>query len=117
MQGAMYLWTCPSGQCLTYGHLKQDTINRSACVVTAEALLIFMPIEPNPEFNKNNLTKSVFWLFLALNCFFLLTTTGRVRIMDEVMTYFTTASLAQHGTTEVPQAQRAGLFYGKLDVN
>src|SRR5271155_3198822 len=76
-----------------------------------------MATEPNPEQYRNNLARSAFWLFLALNCFFLLTTTGRVRTMDEVMTYFTSASLAEHGTTEVPQAENAGLFYGKLDVN
>jgi len=58
-----------------------------------------------------------FWLFVALNCLFLLTSTGRARTMDEVMTYFTTQSLALHGTTAVPQAPRAGLFYGKFDVH
>ena len=60
---------------------------------------------------------NAFWLFVALNCLFVLTTTGRTRTIDEVMTYFTTQSLALHGTTAVPQAPRAGLFYGKFDIH
>jgi len=53
--------------------------------------------------------------FLTLHFLFLLTSTGRVRTMDEVSVNFQVESLAQHGSTAVPQAVSAGLFFGKLD--
>ena len=53
--------------------------------------------------------------FLALNFLFLLTSSGRVRTIDEVTVAFQTESLATRGSTSVPQAITAGLFYGNLD--
>jgi hypothetical protein len=54
-------------------------------------------------------------LFLALNFFFLITSSGRVRTIDEVSVDLQTESLALHGNTAVPQAEALGTFYGKRD--
>lgn len=53
--------------------------------------------------------------FFALNFLFLLTSTGRVRTMDEVMPDFQTESLGARGSMAVPQAIAAHLFFGKID--
>jgi len=55
------------------------------------------------------------WLFLALNFFYLLTSSGRVRTMDEVTLDLEVESMAAHGNTEIPQGVAQGLFYGKYD--
>jgi hypothetical protein len=44
------------------------------------------------------------WLFAALQFFYLLTSTGRVRTPDEYNTLYTTESLVLRGSTAVPQA-------------
>ena len=54
-------------------------------------------------------------LFLALNFFFLVTSSGRVRTIDEVTVDYQAESLATRGATSVPQAVASGLFYGKMD--
>ena len=54
-------------------------------------------------------------LFLALNFLFLITSSGRVRTIDEVSVDLQTESLALHGNTAVPQAEALGTFYGKRD--
>jgi len=53
--------------------------------------------------------------FLSLNFFFLITSSGRVRTIDEVSVDFQAESLALHGNTAVPQAEALGTFYGKRD--
>src|SRR5580700_5651497 len=53
--------------------------------------------------------------FLALNFLFLITSSGRVRTIDEVSVDLQTESLALHGNTAVPQAEALGTFYGKRD--
>jgi len=50
--------------------------------------------------------------FLFFNFLYLLTSTGRVRTIDEVSADFETESLYLHGNTAVPQAVQARLFYG-----
>jgi hypothetical protein len=45
----------------------------------------------------------------------LLTSTGRVRTTDEVMTLFESESLVLRGSTAVPQAVTAHLFFGRYD--
>jgi hypothetical protein len=97
---------------MAVGTLPQCTFNATSYNHSSMTISLneLRPAEPN-QF------RIAFWLFIALNCLFLITSTGRARTMDEVMTYFTTQSLAQHGTTVVPQAPRAGLFYGKFDVH
>jgi hypothetical protein len=57
------------------------------------------------------------WIFAALQFFYLLTSTGRVRTPDEYNTLYTTESLVLHGTTAVPQAVELHNFYGRLDVH
>jgi hypothetical protein len=52
---------------------------------------------------------------LFLNFLFLLTSSGRVRTIDEVTVDFETESLVRRGNTAVPQAVAAGLYYGKVD--
>lgn len=54
-------------------------------------------------------------LFLSLNFLFMLTSTGRVRTTDEVMTLFESESLVLRGSTAVPQAVDARLFFGRYD--
>jgi hypothetical protein len=56
-------------------------------------------------------------LFLSLNFLFLLTSTGRVRTADELMTLFESESLVLHGSTSVPQAVSAQLYFGRFDRN
>ena len=55
------------------------------------------------------------WLFLFFNCFYILTSSGRVRITDEVMAVFQTESLVLRRSTAVPQAVEAKIYYGKYD--
>jgi hypothetical protein len=55
------------------------------------------------------------YLFLTLNFLFLVTSSGRVRTIDEVSVDLQTESLAMHGNTAVPQAEAMGTFYGKRD--
>jgi hypothetical protein len=54
-------------------------------------------------------------LFLTLNFLYLLTSSGRVRTMDEVTVDYEAESLAKHGNTAIPQAVAAGYYYGKSD--
>ncbi|HEY4819114.1 MAG TPA: hypothetical protein VIH67_16930 [Candidatus Acidoferrum sp.] len=54
-------------------------------------------------------------LFLALDFLFLLTSSGRVRTVDEVSVDFQAESLVTRGSTAVPQAVAANFFYGKVD--
>lgn len=54
-------------------------------------------------------------LLLTLNCFYLLTSSGRVRTIDEVTVDYQVESIATHGSTAVPQAVSSSLFYGKMD--
>ena len=54
-------------------------------------------------------------LFLSLNFLFMLTSTGRVRLQDELMTLFESESLVLRGSTAVPQAVAAQLFFGRFD--
>jgi 4-amino-4-deoxy-L-arabinose transferase-like glycosyltransferase len=53
--------------------------------------------------------------FLALNFLLLITSSGRVRTIDEVSVDLQAESLALHGNTAVPQAEALGTFYGKRD--
>ena len=61
-------------------------------------------------------TVRVFWfLFLFLNALYLLTSSGRVRTIDEVTADYQAESLIRRGNVAVPQAVAAGNYYGKLD--
>jgi hypothetical protein len=55
-------------------------------------------------------------LFGCLFSLYLLTSSGRVRTMDEVLPDLQAESLATNRTTAVPQAVASGIFYGKLDL-
>ena len=59
--------------------------------------------------------RTAVWLFLFLNCLFILTSSGRVRVIDEVLPVYQIESLAERGTTAVPQAVTADFFFGKRD--
>jgi len=54
-------------------------------------------------------------VFFALNFLFMLTSTGRIRLEDELMTLFESESLVLRGSTAVPQAVAAHLFFGRFD--
>lgn len=60
--------------------------------------------------------RTAVWLFLFLNGLFILTSSGRVRVIDEVLPVYQVESLAERGTTAVPQAVAQDFFFGKLDV-
>ena len=60
--------------------------------------------------------RTAVWLFLFLNCLFILTSSGRVRVIDEVLPVYQVESLAERGSTAVPQAVSENFFFGKLDV-
>ncbi len=62
-----------------------------------------------------NYTRIASFLFLSLAVLFLVTSTGRVRTVDEIEVKFQGESLMLHGTTAVPQAVEANRFYGALD--
>jgi hypothetical protein len=64
----------------------------------------------------NSPRRTAVWLFLFLNCLFILTSSGRVRVIDEVLPVYQTESLAERGSTAVPQAVRADFFFGKFDL-
>jgi MFS family permease len=55
------------------------------------------------------------FLFLSLNFLFLLTSSGRVRTMDEVTLAFEVESVSTHASTAIPEAVSQNLFYGKYD--
>jgi hypothetical protein len=69
-----------------------------------------MPQPPGPPIRRLFIL-----LFLALNFFYLLTSSGRVRTIDEVTVDLQAESLATRGSSAVPQAISGNLFYGKLD--
>ncbi len=48
--------------------------------------------------------RTAVWLFLFLTCLFVLTSSGRVRVIDEVLPVYQTESLVERGSTAVPQA-------------
>jgi len=54
-------------------------------------------------------------LLLFLTFFYFLCSTGRVRTMDEVSAAYQVESLARRGTTAIPQAIDANMFYGTFD--
>lgn len=60
--------------------------------------------------------QAALWIFLLLNAVFALTSSGRVRTMDEVLPIFQIESLVERGSTAIPQATSSDLFYGKLDL-
>ena len=55
------------------------------------------------------------FLFLFLNCLYLITSSGRVRTIDEVIVDWEAESLVTRGSTSVPQSVAANSFYGKMD--
>jgi len=54
-------------------------------------------------------------LFLFLNCVYLLTSTGRVRTIDEIDAVMQSESLLLRHTTAIPQAVNSGIYFGKFD--
>src|ERR1017187_8340751 len=71
---------------------------------------------PGPASGKSRGNYTLlFSAFLFLNFFYFLVSSGRVRTMDEVSAAFQVESLARNGTTAIPQAVSAKLFYGTID--
>lgn len=54
-------------------------------------------------------------LFLFVNCVYLLTSTGRVRTIDEIDPVMKSESILLHHTTAIPQAVDSGIYFGKFD--
>jgi hypothetical protein len=61
--------------------------------------------------------RTAFLFFLFLNCVYLLTSTGRVRTIDEIDPVVQSESLLLHHSTATPQAMHSGIYFGKLDRN
>ena len=53
--------------------------------------------------------------FFFLNCIYLLTSTGRVRTIDEIDPVVQSESLLLRHSTAIPQAMNSGIYFGKLD--
>jgi hypothetical protein len=83
-----------------------------------------MSTNPSPAVSSSIPTSSrsksrwglVVSLLLVLNFAYFLCSSGRVRTMDEVSADYQVESLAQHGTTAIPQAVEAKMFYGAFDL-
>jgi len=59
-----------------------------------------------------------FLLFLFLNCVYLLTSTGRVRTMDEIDSVLQSASILLRHSTAIPQSVNVSIMgFGKIDRN
>src|SRR5215467_6661090 len=54
-------------------------------------------------------------LFFFFNCFYLLTSTGRVRSIDEIDPVLQSTSLLLRHSTAIPQAVDSGIYFGKID--
>ncbi len=57
----------------------------------------------------------VLYVFLFLNCLFALTSTGRVRVPDEVLTLFQSQNAVLARSFTIPQALETNRFYGRYD--
>jgi hypothetical protein len=56
-------------------------------------------------------------LFLSFNCLYLLTSTGRVRSIDEIDPVLQSQSLLLRQSTAIPQAVNSGIYFGKFDIH
>ena len=70
-------------------------------------------VDTNPNVPSN--WRILLFLFLFLNFLYLLTSSGRVRTIDELTVDFQAESLVTRGNFAVPQAVTAGAYYGKRD--
>jgi len=55
-------------------------------------------------------------VFLTFNFLYMMTSSGRVRTVDEYMAFFETESIALRESTAVPQAVQLNYYYGKYDT-
>src|SRR5580704_18632457 len=60
--------------------------------------------------------RSAVLIFLVFSFFYLMTSSGRVRTMDEYMSFFETESIVVRHSTAVPQAVQLNYYYGKYDL-
>ena len=90
----------------------------------ARPKLTGMPLEIE-ESSEKTLAKGVvvnprrcaFLVFLFFSFFYLMTSSGRIRTMDEYMTFFETENLVLHQSASVPQALQLNYFYGKYGTH
>ncbi len=61
--------------------------------------------------------RTAFFLFLFLNCVYLLTSTGRARVIDEIDVVMQSESLLFRHSAAIPQAVNSGIYFGKFDRN
>jgi hypothetical protein len=54
-------------------------------------------------------------LFLFVNCVYLLTSSGRIRTIDEIDPVMKTESILVNHTTAIPQAVNSQIYFGKFD--
>lgn len=74
------------------------------------------PPHPGPAVAKTpSALRIAVLLFLFFNCLYLLTSTGRVRSIDEIDPVLQSDSLLLQHSTAIPQALHSGIYFGKLD--
>lgn len=61
--------------------------------------------------------RSALLFFLFLNCVYLLTSSGRVRTIDEIDPVLQSESLVLRHSTAIPQAVNSGIYFGERDQN
>lgn len=74
-------------------------------------------IDAASQFRSFSPVRAAFLFFLFLNSFYLATSTGRVRTIDEIDPVLQSDSLLLRHSTAIPQAAHAGIWFGKYDVN
>lgn len=94
--------------------------DRTSAVPDHSSATVEAPVTSEPNVlavskEQNLIRRWAMLLFLSLNFVFMLTSTGRIRTTDEVMTLFESESLVLRGSTAVPQAMAARLFFGRFD--
>ncbi|HXX56188.1 MAG TPA: hypothetical protein VEJ17_00170 [Candidatus Nitrosotalea sp.] len=68
------------------------------------------------EFIQASPKRCALFVFLTFIFLYMMTSSGRVRTVDEYMAFFETESIALRGSTAVPQAVQLNYYYGKYDA-
>ena len=73
------------------------------------------PERDEPANRSFSPTLAALLLFLFFNCVYLLTSTGRVRSIDEIDPVMQSESMLLRHSTAIPQAVNSGIYFGKFD--
>lgn len=72
-------------------------------------------LDCNGRANYSSSVRVAILLFLFFNCVYLLTSTGRVRSIDEIDPVMQSESILLRHSTAIPQAVNSGIYFGKSD--